>query len=275
MYMKEAKSQAMKSKYNTLRLEIDGTIARLTLSRPERANSMTMEMGRELSLAIEEVRAAPGVRVMILTGAGKYFCAGADMAEFERLQASPPQEVQGAVRLFLDAIGRMHLLPIPVVARINGDAFGGGTGLALAADLRVMAASARMGFVFARVGLAAADAGVTYFLPRLVGPARAMEILLLAKVFDGEAAAQAGLVHRVVPLDELDHDTDELAAQLAAGPPIATRFTKEGVIKSLERSLDEEFDFEARAQTTCMMSKDHKEGVQAFMEKRPPRFEGK
>ena len=261
--------------YNTLKLELDRVVGRLMLNRPDRANSMTMEMGRELSSAMEAVRAAPHVRVLVLTGAGKYFCAGADMSEFERLQSSPPSEVQAAVRAFLDAIGQMHRLPIPVIARINGDAFGGGTGLALACDLRVMATSARMGFVFARVGLAGADAGVTYFLPRLVGPARAMEILLTAKVFDGEAAVREGLVHRAVAPEELDRVADELAAQLAAGPPIATSFTKEGVIESLNRSLDEEFDFEARAQTTCLMSADHKEGVKAFLEKRAPRFEGK
>ncbi len=261
--------------YNTLKLESESAIARLTLNRPDRANAMTMEMGRELALAMEKIRAAPQVRALVVSGAGKHFCAGADMAEFERLHASPRAEVEGAVRAFLEAIGEMYRLPIPVIARINGDAFGGGVGLALACDLRVMAANARMGFAFSRVGLTGADAGVTYFLPRIVGPARAMEILLMGTVFDGEAAAREGLVTRAVTAEELDSVTDELAAKLAAGPPIGIRFTKEGVLESLARSLAAEFDFEARAQTTCMMSADHKEGVRAFMEKRAPRFEGK
>lgn len=264
----------MPLEFNTLKLEMEETMARLTLNRPDRANAMTMEMGRDLAAAVEAVRASPAVRVLVLTGAGKHFCAGADMAEFERLHSSPPAEVEAAVRAFLEAIGAMHRLPVPVIACINGDAYGGGVGLALACDLRVMAATARMGFVFRRVGLTGADAGVTYFLPRLVGPARAMEILLMGTVFDAEAAAQAGLVHRVVAPDELDRVTGELAAQLAAGPPIATRFTKEGVNESLARSLTEDLDFEARAQTTCMMSADHREGMRAFLEKRVPKFEG-
>lgn len=261
--------------YNTLKLEIDGAVARLTLNRPERANSMTMEMGLDLASAVKAIRAAPGVRALVLTGAGRHFCAGADMAEFGRLQASPPAEVEAAVRAFLDAIGAMHRLPIPVIARINGDAFGGGVGLALACDLRVMASGARMGFAFSRVGLTGADAGVTYFLPRLVGPARAMEILLTGMVFDGEAAARGGLVYRAVALEALDGVTDELAAALAAGPPVAIRYTKEAVHESLARSLAAEFAFEARAQTACMMSADHREGVSAFLAKRAPRFEGR
>lgn len=260
--------------YNTLKLETEGAAARLTLNRPEQANAMTMEMGRELADAMETVRADPGIRVLVLTGAGRRFCAGGDMAEFARLQGSPPSEVEAAVRVFLEAIGDMHRLPIPVVARINGDAYGGGIGLALACDLRVMAAEARMGFVFHRVGLTGADAGVTYFLPRLIGPGRAAEILLLGRVLDGESALRAGLVHRAVPSAELDRATDELMAQLAAGPPLATRYTKEGLTNSLARSLSEEFDFEAHAQTACMMSADHREGVRAFQEQRAPVFTG-
>jgi enoyl-CoA hydratase/carnithine racemase len=261
--------------YNTLELELDNAIARLTLNRPDRANSIILEMGRELAAAMEMIRGARQTRVLVVTGAGKFFCAGADIAEFERMQTAPREELQNAVRFWLDAIGEMHRLPIPVIARINGDAFGGGIGLALACDLRVMAIGARLGFVFARVGLSGADAGVTYFLPRIVGPARAMEILLRGQVFSAEDAVQAGLVMRVVAAEELDRATDELATQLAGGPPIATRFTKEGVIESLRRTIDEEFDFESRAQTMCLLTADHKEGVKAFLEKRAPVFVGK
>ena len=261
--------------YSTLRLELDGAVGRLTLNRPDRANSMTIEMGRELVSAIETIRAATHLRVIVLTGAGKYFCAGEDMAEFKLLQSYPPAELETEVRAFLETIGQIHRLPLPVIARINGDAFGGGVGLALACDLRVMVSSARMGFAFARVGLTGADAGVTYFLPRIVGPARALEILLKGPVFDGETAAREGLVHRVVAPEELDNATHEITMQLATGPPIATRFTKEGVLASLARSLSEELDFEAHAQTTCMMSEDHREALKALKEKRLPNFRGR
>jgi enoyl-CoA hydratase/carnithine racemase len=261
--------------YRTLELEMDDRVARLALDRPERANAMTMEMGRELADAIGTIRGDENVRVMVLTGAGRHFCAGGDMDEFARLQSSPPSEVEAAVRAFLDAIGELHRLPLPVLARINGDAFGGGVGLALACDLRVMAADARLGFAFGRVGLSGADAGVTYFLPRLIGPARAAEILLLGEVLDGKKAQQMRLVHRAVPPEELDQVTEELVTGLAKGPPLALRYTKEGVVQSLGRSLDEELDFEARAQTACLMSADHREGVQAFLEKRAPIFVGK
>jgi enoyl-CoA hydratase/carnithine racemase len=261
--------------YKTLKLELDGAVGRLIFNRPDRANSITMEMGSELVSAIETIRSASHLRVIVLTGAGKYFCAGEDMAEFELLQSYPPAELETSVRAFLETIGQIHRLPLPVIARINGDAFGGGVGLALACDLRVMVTRARMGFAFARVGLTGADAGVTYFLPRLVGQARAMEILLKGTVFDGETAAREGLVHRAVEPEELDNATDEIARQIAAGPPIATRFTKEGVLASLARSLSEELDFEAHAQTTCMMSEDHREALKALKEKRLPNFRGR
>ena len=261
--------------YKTLKLELDGAVGRLTFNRPDRANSITMEMGSELVSAIETIRSASHLRVIVLTGAGKYFCAGEDMAEFELLQSYPPAKLETSVRAFLETIGQIHLLPLPVIARINGDAFGGGVGLALACDLRVMATSAKLGFAFARVGLTGADAGVTYFLPRLVGQSRAMEILLKGTVFDGETAAREGLVYRVVEPEELDDATDEIARQIAAGPPIATRFTKQGVLASLTSSLSEELDFEAHAQTTCMTSEDHREALKALKEKRLPNFMGK
>lgn len=261
--------------YNTIRLDLDGYVGRLTLNRPDRANSIIKEMTHELASAVETIRDANQLRVIVLTGAGKYFCAGEDIEEFKQLQSYPPAELEKDMRSFLETIGQIHRLPIPVVARVNGDAFGGGVGLALACDLRVMVSSARLGFIFARIGLTGSDAGVTYFLPRLIGPSRALEILLKGTVFNGETALREGLVHYAVGAEELDNVTNKITTQLASGPPIATRFTKEGVYASLARSLSEELDFEAHAQTICMMSADHKEGVKAFQEKRIPDFKGR
>lgn len=263
--------------YRTLELTSEGAVARLTLNRPQHANAMTFEMGHELVAALGELRDEAATRVLVLTGAGRHFCAGADLAEFEQLQVLPPEEVRARAERnsLLRAIRALHELPIPVIAGINGDAYGGGVGLALACDLRVIASTARLGFLFPRVGISAADGGTTYFLPRLIGWARAAEILLLGQEVDGEAALEMRLVHRLVAPEELQRTVDDLAARLAAAAPIATRLTKEGLIRSLSRSIDEEFDFEGQALAACLLSEDHWEGVRALREKRAPRFKGR
>lgn len=261
-------------KYRTLELALEGTVARLTLNRPRHANAMTFEMGQELVATLDELRDEAAVRVLVLTGAGRHFCAGADLAEFEQLRSLPPEEVRDRAERnpLLQAIRALHQIPIPVVARINGDAYGGGVGLALACDLRVMASTARLGFVFPRVGISAADGGTTYFLPRLIGLARAAEVLLLSQEIDGKTAFEMKLAHRLVAPAELDHATDDLVARLAAAAPLATRLTKEGLTQSLARSMDEEFSFECRALAACLLTDEHREGVRALREKRAPRF---
>lgn len=261
-------------RYRTLAVEAGGPVGRLTLNRPERANSMTVEMGEELQRAVGQLRSAADVRVVVVTGAGSHFCAGGDLEEFRRLQREPLADPRYPVRVYLDALRDLHGLGVPVIARINGDAFGGGVALALACDLRVMAAEARMGFVFPRVGLSGADGGITYFLPRMIGQARAMEMLLTGAVLDGVAAREAGVVQRVVAAADLDRATAEWTDVIAKGPPLGVRYTKEGVNRSLSRSLEEEFAFEAQAQAACMASGDHAEGVAALLERRPPRFTG-
>lgn len=264
-------------KYKTLSLDIEGAIARLTLNRPKHANAMTFEMGYELLAAMSALQNESGVLVLVMTGSGGHFCAGADLAEFKQLRSLTPEEVKEKAERnpLMHAIQALHQLPIPVVARINGDAYGGGVGLALACDLRVMSSTARLGFIFPRVGISSADGGATYFLPRLIGLARATEILLLGQEIDSEAALEMNLVHRSVAPEELDRVTDDLVAGLAATAPIATRFTKAGLSQSLARSIDEEFSFERQALAACLLSDDHWEGVQALSEKRAPRFRGK
>jgi enoyl-CoA hydratase/carnithine racemase len=263
--------------YRTLQLRIEGAVARLTLDRPERANAMTFEMGNELLAALDVVRSDRELRVLVLTGAGRYFCAGADLDEFARLRSLPPEAVREAAQRnpLLHAIRALHELRIPTIARINGDAYGGGTGLALACDLRVMSSAARLGFIFPKVGISAADGGATYFLPRLIGLARATEILLLGLEIDGDTARGIGLVHRSAPPEDLDRVTEELAARLAAAAPIATGFTKVALSRSLACSIEEEFSFELEALAACLLSADHREGVEALREGRTPVFKGK
>lgn len=263
--------------FKTLKFETEGTVARLTLNRPEQANAMTFEMGRELLAAMRPLQNDSRVRVLVLSGAGGHFCAGADLTAFKRLRTLSPEEVTERAERnpLLHAIQALHQLPIPIVARINGDAYGGGVGLTLACDLRVMSSTARLGFIFPRVGISSADGGVTYFLPRLIGLARATEILLLGQEIDSSAALEMNLIHRSVAPEELDRVTDDLAARLAAAAPLATRFTKKALTESLARSIDEEFDFERKALAACLLSDDHWEGVQALQEKRTPRFKGK
>ncbi len=264
-------------KYKTLKLRVDGAVARLTLNRPDHANAMTFEMGRELLAAMSVLRNESLVRVLVVTGAGEHFCAGADLAEFKLLRNLSPEEVtrKAEQNPLLHAIQALHELEIPVVARINGDAYGGGVGLALACDLRVLSSTARFGFIFPRVGVSSADGGATYFLPRLIGLAQATEILLLGQEIDSKRALEINLVHRSVVPEELNRVTDDLVTRLAAAAPIATRFTKEGLKQSLVRSIDEEFSFERQALAACLLSDDHWEGVQAFSEKRTPQFKGK
>lgn len=263
--------------FETLILEINEGIARLTINRPKHANAMTLEMGREMVAALDKVQADASVRALLLTGSGKYFCAGADLAEFVRMQSMSREEVKKHAEelYFSRAIQTMHDMQIPIVARINGDAYGGGAGLTLACDLRVMVSTARLGFIFPTVGISSADAGVTYFLPRIIGLARATEILLLGQELDSRAALDMSLVHRVASPDEFDRVVEELVSRLATAAPIAMRYTKDALTHSFDRSIVEELAFERQALAACLLSDDHVEGVQALIEKRTPLFKGK
>jgi enoyl-CoA hydratase/carnithine racemase len=253
-------------------VEIQDAVGTLTLNRPEKLNALIGSMRDQIADGLAALGADEAVRAVIVTGAGRAFCAGADVNYLSRLLE------EGAVeegRLLAAAGARVaHTIanmPKPVIAAINGPAAGAGTNIALACDLRIAADDAVIGQTFNRIGLHP-DWGATYFTPRLVGPARAAELFFLADMIDAAEAERIGLVNRVVPAARLMDVTRELAERLAAKPALAIRLAKQAVRRSLASSLEEMLDYELEAQEACFRSADAREGTRAFLEKREPRF---
>ena len=253
------------------------SIATLTLNRPESLNAMNEPMMAEIERILIELEADTEVRAVVLTGAGRAFSSGGDQKRRagEGQQAFFDGDLGGALIERLNrCILRMHRLQKPIVGSINGVAAGAGLNIALATDLRIAADTARFGEIFARVGLVP-DGGGTYFLPRLVGTARAMEMILLADIIDAQEALRIGLVNRVVPAEQLENETLKLAERLAQGPTVAYGLAKTGLYQGLGMSLEDVLNMEARNQAIAVRTPDRAEGVAAFLEKRPPRFTGR
>ncbi|HET7586264.1 MAG TPA: enoyl-CoA hydratase [Gemmatimonadaceae bacterium] len=260
------------SRYEHILLDHDGAVGVLTLNRPEKLNAFAGEMRTELGDALEDLELDARVRCIVITGAGRGFCAGADVGYMAELIARGDTEAMAA----LVEAGRRVVTTIrqsskPVVASLNGVAAGGGANLALACDLRIASDQARLGQTFNRIGLHP-DWGGTYFLPRLVGPAKALELFWLAEIVDAGEALRLGLVNRVVAHDALRAATMEVAHTLAAKPAMAVSLAKRAVYESLGRTLPEMLDYELDAQLRCFASGDAAEGIRAFVEKRAPAF---
>jgi len=253
-----------------VRSEKDAVVT-LTLNRPERLNALSIALGHSLLKALTDLAQDESARVLVLTGAGKAFCAGGDFSEIQAANADPLKAEEG-VGVFLDVFQALREIPFPSVARINGDAVGGGCCLALGCDLRIAVRGARFGLPFVNIGLAGADLGASYILPRLVGLTRATEMLLLGQTVTAEEAVGFGMIHRCVEPDALDQEVGDLVGRLARGPRLALRLTKQALVASLDRGLEEALAFERYAQTLAIQSPDVLEGVRAFLEKRPPRF---
>lgn len=254
-----------------LRVEVDGPVATLTLDRPEALNALTVPVKVALREALESVASDRGVRAVILTGAGRAFCAGQDLAEREEPGAAPLDvEVRQRYNPIIRAIQSMGQ---PVIAAVNGVAAGAGASLAFACDLRIAAEEARFVLAFGRIGLVP-DTGATWFLPRLVGSAKAAELALVGESVDAAEALRLGLVSKVVPGDQLLAEARALAERLAQGAPLAMALTKEALQRSATIDLDEALEGEAKLQGIAGASADHAEGLAAFREKRPPRFTG-
>ena len=254
-------------------VEADG-IMTITLCRPERLNTFIGHMRRDLAEALEEAGSDRNVRVVIITGAGRAFCAGGDitfMAELmQRRDSEEFSRILGAGRRVILAIRQMTK---PVIASINGPASGAGCNLALACDLRVASNTATFSQSFAKVGLHP-DWGGTYFLPRLVTPNKACELFFLGEAIDAAEAMRLGIVNQVVAPEDLEAATLQLAERLRAAPPIALAAAKHAVYLSQAAELEEMLRYETEAQMRCFESEDGREGIRAFLEKRPPRFTG-
>ena len=258
--------------YATISLDRSGTVSTLTLNRPEARNALDLVMRRELLAALDDVEADPETRVLVLTGAGGHFCSGGDvksMRERRHTAAEGRARVEALNRLVL----RLVDFPRPTIAMVDGFAVGAGCNLALCCDLVVASDRARFGEVFRQVGLVP-DGGGTWLLSRVVGLARAKELIFTADVIDATEAARIGLVNRVVPPSELDAATRALAERIASGPPAILRLAKHLVNRGATSDLAAALDLEAFAQGEAITSEDHQEGVRAYFEKRPPRFTG-
>ena len=252
-------------------------VALVTLDRPERLNAMSHELVADLHDALDEVGADTSCRVVVLTGAGRGFCAGLDLKG-----AGPAPGTEGLGRAQAGMTSQQHIARLvpklrslrqPVIAAVNGPATGGGLALALASDVRIAAESARFNVAFVRIGLSGCDIGVSWMLPRLIGASKAFELMLTGRLIDAAEADRIGLVSRVVPDGQVVDAALELAAEIAANSPFGVWMTKEVMWSNLETgSLQAAIDLENRTQILTSMTEDMPEAMNAFLEKRAPEF---
>jgi len=260
--------------YEHIQIATADCIQTITLNRPDRLNAFIGHMRRDLAEALEHAGSDRSVRVVIITGAGRAFCAGGDIAFMAELMQRRDSEefsrILGAGRRVILAIRQMTK---PVIAAVNGPASGAGCNLALACDLRVASNTATFSQSFAKIGLHP-DWGGTYFLPRLVTPNKACELFFLGEAIDAEEALRLEIVNQVVAPEDLESATLQLAERLSAAPPIALAAAKHAVYMSQAAELEEMLRYETAAQLRCFESDDGHEGVHAFLEKREPQFTG-
>ncbi len=259
--------------YEHVLIDVSSGVGTITLNRPDKLNSFAGGMRQEIAEAVNELSGDDGVRVMVITGAGRGFCTGADVAYLkELLDAREEEELTAMIEAGREVVSLIRRTPQPVIASVNGPAAGGGANLALACDIRIASDRASIGQTFNRIGLHP-DWGGTFFLPRLVGPAIAAELIFSARMVDAQEALRLGIFNRVVTHDKLTEETRALAEALAAKPRLPLALAKEAINRSLSSSLGQMLDYELDAQLRCARSADALEGIAAFVEKREPRFE--
>src|SRR5215472_13197030 len=250
-------------------------VALLVMNRPEKLNALNNDLSAALNQAFERIDKDDSVRIVVLTGAGRAFCAGGDLALIGKgREAHDPKQVEAILRAGMGAVLRMRTIQQPVIAAVNGAAAGAGMNIALAADIRIAAEEAMFGQNFAKVGLFP-DYGGTYFLPQLVGPAKAAELFYTGDMIDAKNALRMGIVNQVVPGAQLEAAVKTLAQKIAQGPPLPIRAVKKTLFGSEKEKLTAALEHEVQQQMPCYLSEDCSEGIQAFFEKRAPQFRGK
>lgn len=278
----QGEKRRFKVAYKAIILEKEGFLATITLNRPEVNNSFDLPMMGEIDDAINDVSQDPNVRAVILTGAGKAFCAGGDVSYLGTLIEDRAAFSRTTIGDVVRRIGTMPTTVLkirnmmkPVIAAVNGVAAGGGMGLAVACDMRIVSDKAKFSTIFIKRGVIP-DCAATFNLPRLVGMARACELVLTGKVINAQEAERIGLVNKVVPHDELMKATKEFANEIAQNPPLAVGLAKAALYRGLDaEDIGGQMDYENYTQNALMGTEDFQEGINSFMEKREPVFRGK
>jgi enoyl-CoA hydratase/carnithine racemase len=251
----------------------DAGVARITLDRPERLNALTFEVYRELTDTFAALRDENDVRVVVITGSGRAFCSGGDVHDIiGELFSRNMEGLLEFTRMTCQLVRNIRALAKPVIASLNGTTAGAGACIALASDIRIASEEARIAFLFVKVGLSGADMGAAYLLPRVVGLAKATELLYTGDFISADEAERIGLYNRVVPSEQLVDATNEFAERLADGPAFALAKTKEMLNRELDMNLEAALECEAQAQAICMQHPDYREAYEAFVGKRAPKF---
>ncbi len=261
--------------FETIEFSVESGIGRLALSRPDSLNSFNVEMHEDIQQALDVLERTEGLRVLLVTGRGRAFCAGQDLSD---RSVAPGDQVpdlgESLERYYNPMIRRLRALPVPVVCAVNGVAAGAGANIALACDIVLAARSAKFAEVFCNIGLVP-DSGGTWHLPRLVGHARAMALSMLGGKVSAEQAEQWGMIWRVVDDDALEREAEDLLEHFARQPTRGLAHIKQALAASWTSTLDEQLDLERDLQRACGRTADYREGVTAFMEKRKPEFTGR
>jgi enoyl-CoA hydratase/carnithine racemase len=261
------------SNYETIDIDVRGEVHWLTLNRPDRLNAINTQMATELGRYFGDLYQDRSCRVVVMRGAGRAFCAGLDIKDPDGLKGAPFGGGFGFQGHLADVYVKMRRCPQPIISLVQGAASGGGFAFALASDIRVAGESMKMNSAFIKIGLSSCDMGVSYFLPRLVGVTFASEMMLTGRFVDAGRALSIGLVNEVVPDSGLEKAGQVFVDEMLATSPMGLRLTKEGLNMSIDAgSLEAAMAIENRNQVLCSGTEDFKEGLQAFVEKRPPRY---